>query len=261
MPLPALRPFVAAIALNRSAPHMSTLRPRLFPDGQVELVISIGARPSLLDNAMRELPAAAILFHPTAFTDFVLPGGLWTLQVTLTLRGAYSLFGGALAGSPPVLAVPDLNLPTFTSALQQLCELPQHERISSLQRALLAHIVPERDLPSDMCHALTIIHGSAGSLRVRHVATRVGLSQRQLERRFSAVLGCTPKQYARVIRFNRARTILDQPGFAGAAALAADLGYTDQTHMIDEFKSFAGMNPLAYRTATLRGAPNPFTNW
>lgn len=80
-----------------------------------------------------------------------------------------------------------------------------------------------------------------GQLGVAGVARALGLSERQLERRFLARVGVTPKRFATLRRFERAAARAQAAPSLAAAALEA--GYYDQSHFIRDFRRFVGVAP------------------
>jgi transcriptional regulator GlxA family with amidase domain len=91
---------------------------------------------------------------------------------------------------------------------------------------------------------------SGGRLRVAEVAARVGWSDRHLEKRFRAETGLSPKEAARVVRFDRARRVLiARTGARDLAGLAADLGFADQAHLTREWRAFTGLSPTGWLAA------------
>lgn len=84
---------------------------------------------------------------------------------------------------------------------------------------------------------------------------RMGLGQRQFERRFVAHWGMAPKQFEVIARMNSALGhALAAPGSAVAGAeLAADEGYYDQSHMGRDVRRLAG-HPLR---ALVQGTRTP----
>ncbi len=83
-------------------------------------------------------------------------------------------------------------------------------------------------------------------LPVSALAADVGLSERQLRRRFEAAVGYGPKRLGRIFRFQRLldliHTTADQARWADIALAA---GYSDQSHMINECVPLAGVPPTA----------------
>src|SRR4051794_7853204 len=76
----------------------------------------------------------------------------------------------------------------------------------------------------------------------------LGLSERQLLRRFRRAVGYGPRTLARIMRFQRFLALAEgQPADLGR--LAADAGYADQPHLTREARRLAGRTPLELITA------------
>jgi AraC-like DNA-binding protein len=72
-------------------------------------------------------------------------------------------------------------------------------------------------------------------------------SERQLERLFLEQVGVTPKLYARIRRFRSVMQHVEDPLHGDRlswADIAALFGYTDQSHLVRDFKTFAQELPL-----------------
>jgi AraC-like DNA-binding protein len=80
------------------------------------------------------------------------------------------------------------------------------------------------------------------AMGIEAVADRIGLSARQLERRFREATGIPPKLFSRMQRFQRVFPALEN-GDAGWADAALRCGYYDQAHLIRDFREFAGKPP------------------
>lgn len=82
---------------------------------------------------------------------------------------------------------------------------------------------------------------------VATIAHEVGFSERHLINWFRHEIGMTPKRAGRVVRFDRARHLLQARYTAGdrpdIAWTAARCGYSDQSHLVREFRAFAGLAP------------------
>lgn len=81
--------------------------------------------------------------------------------------------------------------------------------------------------------------------QVREVARELGVSERQLRRRFQAAVGYGPKTLTRVLRFGRFVEAVDA-GRGDLAALAFEAGYADQAHLTRETRRLAGLPPAAF---------------
>ncbi len=72
------------------------------------------------------------------------------------------------------------------------------------------------------------------------------LSKKQFERLFNELVGANPKEYARVVRFQKSLKLLQHYSEdANLAQLACQCGYADQSHFIREFRRFSGYTPLS----------------
>ena len=132
--------------------------------------------------------------------------------------------------------------------------------------AVLCQFIRQRVAPPSPCEAwrqqaqalLRAGSASAGSGAGDVAGQRMGLSTRQLERRFAAHWGMSPKQFQVIARLNGAlgHAVAMEPGPGGqGAALALDQGYYDQSHLARDVRRLAGQ-PLQ---ALVQGARTPFT--
>lgn len=96
---------------------------------------------------------------------------------------------------------------------------------------------------------------------ITEAAERAGVHRRQLERDFRRLFGTSPKRYATVARVQQVAQLAWQG--ESLAAIAAELGFTDQAHMSHVVKDVTGMSPSALlRRASdspLAQATRPFT--
>ncbi|MGZ0151700.1 helix-turn-helix domain-containing protein [Kribbella sp. WER1] len=77
--------------------------------------------------------------------------------------------------------------------------------------------------------------------RVDVAAARLGVSERYLRRVFRQAVGVSPKHFARIARVRR--VIATRRSWADTAAYA---GYTDQSHLIADFRALMRVTPSAY---------------
>jgi len=87
---------------------------------------------------------------------------------------------------------------------------------------------------------------------VDELAARTGLQKRSLQRLFSEYVGASPKWVIRRYRLHEALERLHAGGCVECAGLAAELGYFDQAHLINDFKSMVGLTPAQYQKLAKR---------
>ena len=83
----------------------------------------------------------------------------------------------------------------------------------------------------------------AGATRVSELARRLRVSERHLRRLMVDETGIAPRHFARIQRFHALLRASDRAPRPSWAALAADYGYADQSHLIREVRHLAGVSP------------------
>ncbi|MCP5152882.1 MAG: AraC family transcriptional regulator [Ectothiorhodospiraceae bacterium] len=88
---------------------------------------------------------------------------------------------------------------------------------------------------------------SESAVTLAALAGRVGMGRFQLLRAFRSAFGMTPHAYLTARRVDRAKRLIA----AGNAVrdVAADAGFSDQSHLTRTFKAWTGMTPALYRQA------------
>lgn len=105
----------------------------------------------------------------------------------------------------------------------------------------LARLVGDVDRRVDA--AIHIISRTAGTCDIERVARSVNVTRQHLARLFAHHVGVSPKMFARVMRFRRAMRLGATKPWAD---VAADLGYSDQSHLIADFREFSGSSPVPF---------------
>ncbi len=116
-------------------------------------------------------------------------------------------------------------------------------RFSLLDDALLDRLArcrwgpgPGWAAPAEVVEAWRLILASDGRMPVASVAGAVGWSRRHLGEQLRRATGLTPKEAARVARFEHAQRLL-RGGGRPLADVAAEAGYADQAHLSREWRA------------------------
>ena len=234
-PPPAvLARYLACVWVRTTDADRTDLQARVLPDGCIDIVWMGDAPPFIAGPAtqpvLASLPAeshvAGIRFRPGMAPSLLgLPASeLLNAEVSLD-----DVWGSAAA-------------PLLDGAGRSLSAAA---KLVSLQETLVArlpHAAPADELVLGGIGALA--HGT--DARVQALADLLGVSERQLLRRFNAAVGYGPKTFARIMRFRRTMRLGSAMAAAGRlslADLAATLGYADQAHLAREFAEYAGAPP------------------
>lgn len=134
-------------------------------------------------------------------------------------------------------------------------------RIALAEACLLKHIRPGRANPIVM-EAVGELLSHCGTLRTTELAQMVHVSPRQLERLFYSAMGISPKSLSSLVRYQYLwRNVLLRPDFQVLDAVEA-LGYTDQSHLLRDFKRFHTLSipearALAWKDVAFLQASSP----
>jgi AraC-like DNA-binding protein len=236
----ALAPFVRHIRLVPPTQHEG--RYVRLPDGQMELVLRsrggsahdwlnvVGTRSHALrkESGPTDAFCVVVRFHAGGGYPFF---GIPVSELTNQLVGLDQLWGSLFQHLRDVLAHAD----------------DAHACLAATQQALRARLAgPELYDPANgarVRRALRVLEQETVLPAVETLAERLGASTRQLRRAFAEVVGLSPKQYLRIMRFQRARGLMRAGAEPRWSMIAQTAGYFDQAHMINEFRVLSGQTP------------------
>lgn len=171
--------------------------------------------------------------------------------------------GGALLGLDPVslrdrhMLVEDA-LPDFAVGMWSAAgDADSPEEAAVVFDHILMPLLDSADPIDDLVrYGIRLITTSGGRLSIGDLATRIGLSERQFQRRFRRASGITPKQYARIRRLRTsvgaALDAVSKHTDPSWGRLAAEQGYADQAHLVREFSQLIGQSPVTFMERTSR---------
>jgi transcriptional regulator GlxA family with amidase domain len=129
---------------------------------------------------------------------------------------------------------------SLSRELNSALELP--DPIAGVEAALLSARNASRHADLLVGEVVRRIILDKGASDVAALAEELGLSIRQLERRFLAAVGLAPKLFCRIQRFNNVFQVLGQPS-RNWVDTAIACGYYDQAHLIRDCKDLSGNTP------------------
>jgi AraC-like DNA-binding protein len=126
--------------------------------------------------------------------------------------------------------------------------LDSEDDMIALTEEFLLPRLPETPDPvaQDVATMVDRMTGAPDLFRVDQAAGELNVSVRTLQRLFSEYVGASPKWVLRRARLHEAAARADQGTTVDWAALAADLGYSDQAHLTRDFTATVGTSPAAY---------------
>ncbi|MEU9320830.1 helix-turn-helix domain-containing protein [Streptomyces sp. NPDC048295] len=119
-------------------------------------------------------------------------------------------------------------------------------RVAALDAYLLA-LAPEPDPQAERAMALVdLVRTDRTVRRVGELARMEGVSSRSLQRLFATYVGVGPKWVILRYRIHEALERAESDRQVDWAALAAELGYSDQAHLTRDFTATVGVPPKAF---------------
>lgn len=205
-------------------------------------VVNVSVGP---DGARLVGPTTAVVERQLVGTGWTVgimfrPAGFWPMlrQPLVTLAHRELPLDGVLA---------DGAASRIRDAAEQVLE---HDDQADALEAVLSQMLPNARQTSEATTTLAeLAREDRAIIRVEELAAAAGVSVRTLQRNFRAHVGLGPKDVIRRYRLHevalRAATHnVEWP------ALAAELGYADQSHLIRDFRAVVGETPAGYRLKT-----------
>ena len=222
------------------------VRRRELPAGEVALIISLGPQWRSIDpvagasiGMLRTFVAG--LDDTYSLVDSDTPGA--AIQVDFTPIGARQLLQLPMhLVSKRTTELTDLLGSEADRLVERLVEARDWpSRFLTLDNFLLSRIRRYERPAREIDWAWRQLDLSMGSIRVQKISEQLGWTRKRLVKAFRDEVGIPPKALARVLRFRRALAqFTSQKDFS---QLAAECGYSDQAHMIRDFKDLSGLTP------------------
>lgn len=219
---------------------------RIIPNGSVCLVFH--RENHLFSISKNEpQPRAFISGQSVGYSDLSLTGSVDMISVTFHPHGAKAFFSMPLnelyGATVAVGEVSDRGL----LELQDRLMYAEDERscVQLIEAFLLRRLQIAKGYNHQRLSAV-IQAINSGEMDIRKLAETSCLGYKQFQRLFREYVGANPKEFLRIIRFQRALFTLQCRPQIPLTQLSYECGCYDQPHLIKEFKVFSGYTPGEY---------------
>lgn len=247
---PALRNV--ATQIWHGAGRVAYRRDRILPRAQSYLLINLGPPQYMVLGGDPEIRVAFDDIWFSGISEFPIdteaPDGSVLLGVAFTPCGAATL-----------LRIPQHQIANHTGSFadlvgrearvlrERLLDIADPAaRLHLVEAWLLDACVSGRNIHPLVAWAAQLLASSGGSVPMAQLAKDAGCSRKHLAGLFRDRVGLAPKTLARIHRFHRTAAAIPGYGTSGFGQLAADFGYYDQSHLIRDFRQFAGLTPTEF---------------
>jgi AraC-like DNA-binding protein len=246
-PPPALSPYIQCFwTLEHDYTQPFHDHEHLWADTHVECIFSFGERYytpryPLPQNFILGPLTKQLLLYSNGVTSFIAvrfhPGGL----AAFTTHKATDLPDNIL----PIAKV----LPEQTIALAENLQNQTREAKLQLLTQHFQNLLPS-SVPTDLQNILALtstLKTHHGMQKIADLAKQFDINPRKLERHFLQYIGLPAKLFARILRFNHAKDLINQNPDIPLAALAYETGYADQAHFSKNFRQLFNLSPAQFK--------------
>ena len=245
-PTPALKPFIRYywILQDKTSGIVSQ---RTLPTGCMSLVFHRGDRLKVI-NRNELQPHSFICGQESGYSDVTSTGDIEMIVVVFQPHAAKIFF------RMPVtflrdrnVAIADIENPTLRDLSHRVEDSENHDTsIEFIEDYFYKCLMS--GTPYHLPRLEDVIRhiNNFSQTNIRELSDIACLSEKQFSRIFSENIGTTPKDFIRIVRLQRTLSVLQHNPRIGFARLSYECGYTDQSHMIKEFKLFSGYTPKEY---------------
>jgi AraC-like DNA-binding protein len=222
---------------------------RILPDGQIEMAFILGddiKRYTSEDGPFIIQPRAMILGQTTKPFYIEPTGHVYTFAIRFYPLG----FTHFVAGGIKNLANKETPIASLFGQEKSL-ELEQeiiqatnvNGRIKIIEDFLVTELNNQSTIDNIIKSTVDTLLSTKGSVSVNTILADDLSKRRQLERNFAKNIGMSPKQLAKVIRFQASLKMLLNRDEKSLTGIAHECNYYDQAHFTKDFKEFTGVNP------------------
>jgi AraC-like DNA-binding protein len=167
-------------------------------------------------------------------------GRSFGIHVNVSPPAAYRLFGLPLYELAE-LQVPLEDILDERFLVERLHDEPSWDDRFRLLDEVFTRRLAETMPPSpEVTWAWKRLIETNGAVRIGELTRELGWSRKRIAARFREEIGLPPKRAARLLRFERARGLVESAERPDWARIALEAGYYDQSHLSNDFRAVTG---------------------
>ena len=229
---------------------------RFLPDGNTEIIINLTEDPqSIHDNeTLKEIQVCRSAWVSGVRTQpITIPSGKGSRMLIVAFKkgGAHPFYPFPMTEITDWVVGADLIFGSrFGTLRERILHAPSVEIMFALMEEFLLQCggaALHADAASKCIeYAVSNIVRKPDSAGFQGFFDVIGYSQKHFIALFKTRVGVSPKQYLKIMRFQKAIVEIERGGFVNWSQIARESGFYDQAHFIHDFKSFSGFTPGEY---------------
>lgn len=246
-----LKPFVKVIWSMESDSSVLDGAPiHILPDSCVELVVHFKDpyKTTFSDNTITVQSQSFVVAQMKSFMKIQSYGKTGIIAVRFSALGAYHFFKTPMKeitnGETELRNVWN----DMAGEIEEKIYLAKttHQRSQIIQHYLQIQLSRNGYFDKAIEFCVDEIKQAKGQVSVEALADKVGISNRQLVRRFDKCIGLSPKEFVRITKFISSLDTMNYSKSKSLTEIAFESGYYDQAHFIHDFREFSGFTPTDY---------------
>ena len=218
---------------------------KILPDGCMDIIFNFGSLTGSI--APNEIGVTGMMteYSNKSFEKNTALLGVRFKPGMLGEISSFPLFEIKNSITEASVIVPEFNL----EAMERLIELKSIAHKLKLIEDVIFKIINSKSAVNNslVFSVINVINNSSVSLSIEEIAKHHFISLRQLERKFKYHVGVTAKEYERIARFKKTKEIIKSHTKDSLLDIALSSGYSDHSHLANEFKRFSGQTPSEFR--------------
>ncbi|RGY99096.1 helix-turn-helix domain-containing protein [Clostridium sp. AM58-1XD] len=238
-PCEALKPYIVCFwGMERTKEGTADQEVLVIPDTSVDVIIEINHTKQSISSRICGIQDHSFLVGRRSGNDvvssFAVRFHFWAVRlfINMNMKEIYN-------------QMMDFSMieTGWSSCMETFAGLESiREKIVWMENYLLGHLDSSR-YNSNLYNSVQQILASSGRTSVKEICEYSCISQRQMERIFQQETGASIKRMANMVRYQNVwKDIVEQKSFAVQDAVYR-YGYSDQSHLLNEFKRFHGVSP------------------
>lgn len=262
LPSKELLPYIKHYLFLESEGH-SIKKLRLFSDGNTGMVFCF--KDCLISgvkdiNSLSYLPNSFIYGQISEFKDLYLVNEASLIIVVFQPDGINRLLGiSANEVRDKIISTEDMFGLEGLMLHEKLFNQLNLEDKSDLLNTFFLKLTPKHSLSNQILiqASLNFIVKNKGTITIKQLVKHTGYTERHIERAFSESIGINPKKFGNIVKLHSFLKLLkDKSVQNNITAFCYEAGYSDQSHLIKEFRKYTGITPTQYLNDTSRLAIN-----
>jgi AraC-like DNA-binding protein len=226
---------------------------RLFSDGNTGMVFSFKSNliSNIQNNALLDyLPTSFVYGQISEFKDLYLVNEASLIIVVFQPAGINQLMGVSAAElrdniirTEDLFGWQGLNLPA------KLFEQSNVQGKLKILNAFFIELATKKVFVNQVLidASVNFIFKNKGANSINQLVKHVGYTERHIERTFIECIGLSPKKFGNIVKLHSFLKLLkDKSTHNNLTKISYEAGYSDQSHLIKEFKKYTGITPKEY---------------